>query len=78
MLGLGDIITEVQHKTNNVHIIFNNTLLDFVNIEQQEVGLVPFGTDLPNPNYAAVATALGATGERAKRSRICAPPWSAL
>lgn len=67
MLGLGDIITEVQHKTNNVHIIFNNTLLDFVNIEQQEAGLVPFGTDLPNPNYAAVATALGATGERVEK-----------
>ena len=67
MLGFSDIITEVLHKTPVVHVIFNNALLDFVNIEQQEAGLIPFGTDLPNPNYAAVAEALGAMGIRVEK-----------
>ncbi|MDR2564606.1 MAG: ubiquinone-dependent pyruvate dehydrogenase [Bifidobacteriaceae bacterium] len=64
MLALGDLITEVQHKARVVNVIFNNGQLDFVNIEQQEAGYIPFGTDMPNPNLAAVATALGAHGIR--------------
>lgn len=39
-------------------------MLDFVNIEQQEAGFVPFGTDLVNPDFSQVATALGARGIR--------------
>jgi pyruvate dehydrogenase (quinone) len=39
-------------------------MLDFVNIEQQEAGLVPFGTDFANPDFSQVATALGARGIR--------------
>ncbi|MDR1633784.1 MAG: ubiquinone-dependent pyruvate dehydrogenase [Bifidobacteriaceae bacterium] len=64
MLALGDLITQVQHQARVVNVIFNNGQLDFVNIEQQEAGYVPFGTDMPNPNLAAVATALGAHGIR--------------
>lgn len=64
MLGLGDLITEVQHKSRIVHVVFNNGALDFVEIEQQEAGMVPFGTDLPNPNFAKIAEAFGAKGIR--------------
>ena len=64
MLGLGDLLTQVQRKTPVVHIIFNNELLDFVNIEMQEVGMVPFGVDFKNPNFAKVAEAMGAKGIR--------------
>jgi pyruvate dehydrogenase (quinone) len=64
MLALGDLITEVAHQSRVLHVVFNNSSLDFVDIEQQEAGLVPFGTDLQNPNFAAVATAIGATGIR--------------
>lgn len=64
MLGLGDLLTQVQRKTPVVNIILNNGLLDFVNIEQEEAGLVPFGTDFANPDFSRVAEALGATGIR--------------
>lgn len=64
MLGLGDLLTEVQRKTPVVHIILNNEKLDFVNIEMQEAGIVPFGVDFKNPNFAKVAEAMGAKGIR--------------
>jgi len=64
MLGLGDLLTQVDRKAPVVHIIFNNGLLDFVNIEQQEAGLIPFGVDFNTPNFARVAEAMGARGIR--------------
>lgn len=64
MLGLGDLLTQVQRKTPVVQIILNNDSLDFVKIEQQEAGFVPFGVDFQNPNFAKVAEAMGAKGIR--------------
>src|SRR5580698_5013434 len=64
MLALGDLLTQVERKLPVVQIILNNEMLDFVNIEQQEAGMVPFGTDFKNPNFAKVAEALGAKGIR--------------
>jgi pyruvate dehydrogenase (quinone) len=64
MLGLGDLLTQVQRKTPVVQIILNNESLDFVNIEMQEAGVVPFGVDFKNPNFAKVAEAMGAKGIR--------------
>ena len=42
MLGLGDLLTQVERKTPVVHIVLNNESLDFVNIEQQEAGYSSF------------------------------------
>lgn len=64
MLALGDLLTQVERATNVVQIILNNESLDFVNIEQQEAGLVPFGVKFQNPNFARVAEAIGAKGIR--------------
>jgi pyruvate dehydrogenase (quinone) len=64
MLGLGDLLTQVERKTPVVHIVLNNESLDFVNIEQQEAGFVPFGVAFKNPNFAKVAEAMGAKGIR--------------
>jgi pyruvate dehydrogenase (quinone) len=64
MLGLGDLLTQVQRKMPVVQIILNNESLDFVNIEMQEAGVVPFGVDFENPNFARVADAMGAKGIR--------------
>jgi pyruvate dehydrogenase (quinone) len=64
MLGLGDLLTQVQRKTPVVQIILNNESLDFVNLEMQEAGIVPFGVDFKNPNFAKVAEAMGAKGIR--------------
>jgi pyruvate dehydrogenase (quinone) len=64
MLGLGDLCTLVERKARVVHVILNNESLDFVNIEQQEAGFVPFGVNFKNPNFARVAEAMGAKGIR--------------
>ena len=64
MLGLGDLLTQVQRKAPVVSIIFNNSMLDFVNIEQQEAGFVLFGTEFTNPDFGKVAEAMGAKGIR--------------
>src|ERR1700722_7536615 len=64
MLALGDLLTQVQRNTPVVQIILNNDSLDFVNIEMQEGGIVPFGVDFKNPNFAKVAEAMGAKGIR--------------
>jgi pyruvate dehydrogenase (quinone) len=64
MLALGDLATLVQRKARVVHIILNNESLDFVNIEQQEAGFIPFGVNFKNPNFARVAEAMGAKGIR--------------
>ena len=64
MLALGDLLTQVQRKTAVLQIILNNGSLDFVSIEQQEAGIVPFGVEFENPNFAKVAEAMGAKGIR--------------
>ncbi len=64
MLALGDLATQVERKSRVVQIIFNNECLDFVKIEQQEAGMVPFGVEFKNPNFARVALAMGAKGIR--------------
>jgi len=64
MLALGDLLTQVQRNTPVVQIILNNDSLDFVNIEMQEAGMIPFGVDFKNPNFAKVAEAMGAKGIR--------------
>jgi pyruvate dehydrogenase (quinone) len=64
MLGLGDMLTLVERKLPVVIIVFNNGSLDFVRIEQQEAGIIPFGTQFRNPNFALVAEAMGAKGIR--------------
>ena len=64
MLGLGDLLTQVQRGMPVVQVIFNNASLNFVQIEMQGAGYVPFGVELANPNFAKVAEAMGAKGIR--------------
>jgi pyruvate dehydrogenase (quinone) len=64
MLGMGDLLTQIERKTPVVQVILNNEKYDFVHIEQQEAGIVPFGVEFKNPNFAKVAEAMGAKGIR--------------
>jgi pyruvate dehydrogenase (quinone) len=73
MLGLGDLITQVQLGAPVVNVIFDNQQLDFVWIEQQEAGYKPFGTDMPNPDLAKVAEALGARALRVTKASEVRP-----
>jgi len=36
-------------------VVFHNNALGFVELEQKSTGFVDFGTDLKNPNFAAMA-----------------------
>ena len=51
MLGLGDLLTQVQRKMPVVQVILNNESLDFVNIEMQEAGMIPFGGRIQEPEF---------------------------
>jgi pyruvate dehydrogenase (quinone) len=64
MLGMGDLLTQIERRMPVVQIILNNDSFDFVKIEQQEAGIVPFGVDFKSPNFANVAEAMGAKGIR--------------
>jgi len=64
MLALGDLLTQVQRRARVLNIVLNNGGLEFVKIEQEEAGFVPFGTGFSNPDFAAVAEAMGAKGVR--------------
>ncbi|MGX1309627.1 pyruvate dehydrogenase (quinone) [Amorphus suaedae] len=63
---MGDIISVSQLGLPVKIVVFNNGLLGFVDIEMKAAGFLPFGTDLKNPNFAAMAEALGILGIRAE------------
>src|SRR5215213_1073981 len=54
--------TLVQQRLPVKVVIYNNGTLGFVEIEQKVAGLLDFGTDLVNPNFAKVAEAVGVLG----------------
>jgi pyruvate dehydrogenase (quinone) len=64
---LGELITLRQLKLPVKIVVFNNGALSFVELEMKASGLVNFGTDLEDPNFAEVATALGLHGCRVDR-----------
>ncbi len=61
---MGDLLTFRQYKLPAKIVVFNNGALGFVETEQKSTGFLPFGTDLDNPNFAAMAEAIGIKGIR--------------
>ncbi|WP_369258803.1 thiamine pyrophosphate-dependent enzyme [Streptomyces sp. R35] len=61
---LGDLITIRTYDLPVKLIVFDNRRLGMVKLEQEQAGLPEFGTKLDNPDFAAVATAMGLTGIR--------------
>jgi hypothetical protein len=45
-------------------VVFNNGALGFIEIEQKSSGFLDFGTRFKNPNFAAMAEAVGVRGIR--------------
>ncbi|HET8605243.1 MAG TPA: thiamine pyrophosphate-dependent enzyme [Marmoricola sp.] len=64
---LGDLITAVSHELPVKLVVFDNGRLGMVKLEMEQVGLPEFGTVLHNPDFAAVATAMGMTGIRVEQ-----------
>lgn len=63
----GELLTLTQNRLPVKVIVFNNSSLNFVELEMKAAGIVNFGTDLDNPDFGAVATALGMFGRRVER-----------
>ncbi|MGU3498844.1 ubiquinone-dependent pyruvate dehydrogenase [Mycobacterium sp. C31M] len=63
----GELITLTQNRLPVKTIVFNNSSLNFVELEMKAAGIVTFGTDLQNPNFAAVAQSLGMFGRRVEQ-----------
>ena len=61
---MGELLTIAERQLPVKIVVLNNSHLEFVHIEMMEAGIEPFGTGLQNPNFAAVAEALGITGLR--------------
>lgn len=61
---LGDLMTVKTYQLPVKLVVFDNRRLGMVKLEQEQAGLPEFGTELDNPDFAAVATALGLTGIR--------------
>ena len=61
---MGDLLSLVQLKLPVKIVVFNNGALGFVELEQKSTGFLNSGTDLVNPNFAALAEAVGIKGVR--------------
>lgn len=70
---MGDLITLTQMKLSVKVIIFNNGVLGFVALEMKAAGLVEVGTDLENPDFAAMARAMGVFAIRVEDPGDLAP-----
>jgi pyruvate dehydrogenase (quinone) len=61
---LGELLTLRQQKLPVKVVVLNNGALSFVELEMKADGIVNFGTELDNPDFAAIARAVGLFGVR--------------
>jgi pyruvate dehydrogenase (quinone) len=65
---LGELITLRQIQLPVKVVVFNNGALSFVELEMKAAGIVTYGTDLDNPDFAGIASAAGLFGARVEKS----------
>ena len=70
---MGELLTAVQNKLPVKIIVFHNNSLAFVEVEMMAAGIVPFGTDLKNPDFSKVAEACGLFGLRVTQAEQLRP-----
>ena len=61
---MGDFLTLLQHKIKAKIVIYNNSSLGFVAIEMKAGGYLYDNTELENPDFSAIAKAVGVKGFR--------------
>jgi pyruvate dehydrogenase (quinone) len=61
---MGDFLSLEQLDLPVKVVVFNNGALGFIELEQKSTGFLPFGTEFKNPNFAAMAEAVGVRGIR--------------
>ena len=65
---MGDFISLAQLRLPVKIIVYDNASLGFVAMEMKSSGLLDTGTDLHNPDFAAMANAMGILGIRVEAS----------
>jgi pyruvate dehydrogenase (quinone) len=70
---MGELLTAVQNKLPVKIVVFNNGALAFVEVEMVSAGIMPFATDLQNPDFSKVAEACGLLGLRVEQPEELKP-----
>lgn len=70
---LGDLLTLSQLRLPVKVVVFNNSSLAFVELEQKAAGLLDYGTDLINPDFAKIAEAANMFGARVEKPEELEP-----
>ncbi|MEA2213886.1 MAG: hypothetical protein QOF83_3834 [Solirubrobacteraceae bacterium] len=65
---LGELITLSQMRLPVKVVVFNNGALSFVELEMKAGGIVNYATELDNPDFAAIARAVGLFGATVERA----------
>jgi pyruvate dehydrogenase (quinone) len=65
---LGELITLRQQHLPVKVVVFNNGALSFVELEMKAAGVVTYGTDLDNPDFAGMARSAGLLGVRVDKA----------
>ncbi len=68
---LGELLTVKQNGLNVKTVVFNNSSLNFVELEMKAAGYLTYGTTLENPDFAAVAEAMGIKASGSPTRRTC-------
>ncbi|MEE8370892.1 MAG: thiamine pyrophosphate-binding protein [Sphingomonadales bacterium] len=78
MMAVPELATAVQYGAAIIVMIINNSMYGTIRMyqERQFPGRV-WGTDLQNPDFAALATSFGAVGVRIERTDAFAPAFEA-
>ncbi|MDN6135120.1 MAG: thiamine pyrophosphate-dependent enzyme, partial [Brevibacterium sp.] len=66
---LGELLTLTQNKLPVKTVVYNNSSLNFVELEMKAAGFVTFGTELANPDFSTIAEAVGIKGFRVEKSK---------
>ena len=70
---MGELLTAAGLDVPVKLMVFNNSTLGMVRAEMMVVGYQPWGTDVKNPDFGAVAKAVGMHGERVERAADIRP-----
>jgi pyruvate dehydrogenase (quinone) len=70
---LGDVLTLKQLRLPVKLVVFNNSSLGFVELEMKAAGLIDYGTDLVNPNFAKLAESADILGLRVEKPECLGP-----
>jgi pyruvate dehydrogenase (quinone) len=70
---MGELLTAAELEIPVKLMVFNNSTRGMVRAEMEVSGYVPWGTDVKNPDFGAVARAIGIHGERVEQRDAIEP-----